>query len=420
MDGVLRADFCPWANRWVYWIKDPFWCLLMAVGLSAAVGIFVNPMVLLFSVVLGVLGILAALLPWLTMRGLECSLSLEQNRGRVGEVLGIRLRIRNRRIWPAWGVALTGGIPVGGSLSECGGTDAAGIALAKIPGRSEMEFVWRMRPSVHGSYPSGNPAMETGFPFGIFRARRFVDVKCRAIVWPATVAMNGLPDSPVLSGQEESMSDRSAGESGDLLGTRFFRSGDSLRRVHWAQTARQQQLVVSERQSVGGSLVSVFVDSRQESYVASVEGGIGSGFSWELAIRVAASVCESVYQQHGRVELELCGRRYETGESIQGFRQLMDALSTASPGTGDVGFGVAERRGMRGGVLFTISTPEGIRRGFAEAAGRGLVAERRICVSSGSENADSDLIPAGWRVIRDGRELGSQLPRLWKEFCNVR
>jgi uncharacterized protein (DUF58 family) len=62
------------------------------------------------------------------------------------------------------------------------------------------------------------------------------------------------------------MSDRTAGETGDLLGTRLFRAGDSLRRVHWVQTARQQQLVVTERQSPAGSVVRVCVDTAAESY----------------------------------------------------------------------------------------------------------------------------------------------------------
>jgi uncharacterized protein (DUF58 family) len=417
-DRILRSDFCPSLNRWVYWLKDPFWCLVLALGLSMVVGIFVNPMVLLLSGVLGVLGLLAAVLPWFTMRGLECCVSVEQSRGRVGESLGIRLRIRNRRIWPAWGVALTGGFPKAVGEDRAGSGGSVGLALAKIPARSEMEFVWRLKPGTHGSYPADIPQLETGFPFGIFRARRPVNVAGRAIVWPATVMLSGLPDAPTAGGQEESLSDRAAGESGDLLGTRLFRAGDSLRRVHWAQTARQQQLVVSERQSQGGSLVRVLVDSRRESYCGA-DAGAGSQALWDLVIRTAASVCESVHQQHGRVELVLCGQRYETGESVQGFRQLMDALSTAQPRDESTGVGRITRRALRGGVTFTVSTPEGLRRGL-DAEGAVGLGGRRICVSAGEAGADIGAISGDWKRIHGSIDLAARLPRLWKEYCHVR
>ncbi|MEY2727718.1 MAG: hypothetical protein RLZZ458_3585 [Planctomycetota bacterium] len=418
MDRVLRSDFCPSLNRWVYWLKDPFWCLLLALGLSMVVGIFVNPMVLLLSGVLGALAALAAVLPWLTMRGLECSVSVEQSRGRVGESLGIRLRIRNRRVWPAWGVALTGGFPAAVGEDQFLSGGGVGLALAKIPACSEMEFVWRLKPGTHGSYPADIPQLETGFPFGIFRARRPVNVEGRAIVWPATVILSGLPDAPAAGGQEESLSDRAAGESGDLLGTRLFRAGDSLRRVHWAQTARQQQLVVSERQSQGGSLVRVLVDSRRESYCGA-DAGTGGRALWELVVRTAASVCESVHQQHGRLELVLCGRRYETGESVQGFRQLMDALSTAEPCDESTGAARMTRRALRGGVTFTVSTLVGIRRGL-DAEGVVGLGGRRICVSAGEPSADSGAISGDWKRIHGSLELAARLPRLWKEYCHVR
>ena len=418
LDRALRADFCPWANRWVYWMKDPFWCVVLATGLSLAVGVMVNPVVLLLTAILVLLGGVAALLPWLTMRGLDCVVSLDQGRGRVGESLGVRVRIRNRRFWPAWGVSLSGGFPTQREDLTAGGSPAGGVALARIPGRVEVEYVWRMTPVSHGSYPLSVPRLETAFPFGIFRSGCAVRVEGRTIVWPATVSMSGLPDAATETGREEVMSDRTAGETGDLLGTRLFRAGDSLRRVHWAQTARQQQLVVSERQSPAGSAVRVEVDTAAESYPDEPGGGLSRGGTWELVIRTAASVCESLHRQHGRVELCLGAKRWEAGESHAAFRQLMDALSTAEPEAGDTAVSGRRAVGRGGGALICISTPAGIARsgssGFAPR-----LHERGLCVTAVDEPG-SEIPRGNWKCIQGAAQLETRLPRLWKELCHVR
>ena len=417
LDRALRTDFCPWANRWVYWMKEPFWCVVLAAGLSLAVGLLINPVALLLTAVLVLLGGLAAILPWFTMRGLDCVVSVDQSRGRVGESLGVRLRIRNRRFWPAWGVSLNGGFPTSQIDVATNPKASTGVALARIPGRTEVEYVWRMTPISHGSYPLAIPQLETAFPFGIFRSSRAVRVEGRTIVWPATVAISGLPDAPVEAGREEVMSDRTAGETGDLLGTRLFRAGDSLRRVHWVQTARQQQLVVTERQSPAGSVVRVCVDTAAESYPGEQWGGLCRGGTWELVIRVAASVCESLHRQHGRVELLLGTRRFEAGESGLAFRQLMDALSTSEP---DPSMNQASepRAAMVGGAVIRISTPAGIARGVYASSSLGLPV-RGICVSLGDQ-AGVTAATGHWKRIHGTEQLDTVLPRLWKELCHVR
>jgi len=417
LDRALRTDFCPWANRWVYWMKEPFWCVVLAAVLSLAVGLLINPVALLLTAVLVLLGGLAATLPWLTMRGLDCVVSVDQSRGRVGESLGVRLRIRNRRFWPAWGVSLSGGFPTNHLDLATNPKASSGVALARIPGRREVEYVWRMTPVSHGSYPLAIPQLETAFPFGIFRSSRAVRVEGRTIVWPATVPISGLPDAPAEAGREEVMSDRTAGETGDLLGTRLFRAGDSLRRVHWVQTARQQRLVVSERQSPAGSVVRVCVDAAADTYPGELSGGLCRGGTWELVIRVAASICESLHQQHGRVELLLGSKRFEAGESGLAFRQLMDALSTAEPDP-SMNRTTGQRVAMGCGAVIFISTPAGIARGGALSGSFGLQG-RGICVSSGDQSGGTTGIGA-WKRIHGTEQLGTHLPRLWKELCHVR
>ena len=40
---LLNTDFCPWANRYVYWLKKPLGILIVAAAASLLCGIFVAP-----------------------------------------------------------------------------------------------------------------------------------------------------------------------------------------------------------------------------------------------------------------------------------------------------------------------------------------------------------------------------------------
>jgi hypothetical protein len=116
------------------------------------------------------------------------------------------------------------------------------------------------RPERRGVYPHVVPVLATGFPFGIWNCHRSVPVAGELIVWPQTVPLRSVPamrgDRLTVAG---SYVDR-AGDDGDILAARLYRHGDSLRRVHWAQTARRDVLVVCERQSTARRRVVVALD----------------------------------------------------------------------------------------------------------------------------------------------------------------
>jgi hypothetical protein len=42
LDGVLHHDFCPWANRYVYWLKQPIGWFVVAAAMSLIVGAFLG------------------------------------------------------------------------------------------------------------------------------------------------------------------------------------------------------------------------------------------------------------------------------------------------------------------------------------------------------------------------------------------
>ena len=43
ISNFANRDFCPWANRYVYWLKQPVGWLLVAAAASLLIGLFVAP-----------------------------------------------------------------------------------------------------------------------------------------------------------------------------------------------------------------------------------------------------------------------------------------------------------------------------------------------------------------------------------------
>jgi len=405
-NAALSHDFCPGANRWVYWLKNPLWSLLLAAGISLLCGVFLKTEALFITAILLLVGGIGVALPWLAMRGVDVHLMFDARRSRVGQPVMVRLRVRNRWPWPIWGLSLVRGF----ALRDTNDTDE-GVSLARVPGWSTVEYSWSFVPKLRGCYPLANPEMETGFPFGLYRASRTATVDGCVVVWPTTVMLAGLPDAVSSNQSDDQLADRRVGDFGDMLGTRVFRSGDSLRRVHWAQTARQQQMIVCERQAPATTSVRVIldVDSASHPDVSADERELQN--SLERAVKVAASVCESLHRQHCRVELSLNNQLFVSGESVHSFQRLMDSLSQATLTDQRSHF---SRRQQSPSFNIVITTPQGVSsNGFCRAGQH---------VISVSENVTSKApSPHGsWISLCNSIDAGVDLQRQWKGACNVR
>ena len=406
-NAAMSHDFCPWANRWIYWLKKPFYCLLLAMGLSLICGIFLSPAVLLLTAILAVITGMGVLLPWLAVRGIDVHLTFDIRRSRVGQPVLVRLRVRNRWPWPVWGLSLVKGF----ALREDSDTEE-GISLACVPGWTTIEYSWPFVPRMRGRYPLSEPEVESGFPFGMYRAARHATVDGHVIVWPQTITLSGLPDAADLRSSDDQFADRRVGEFGDMLGTRLFREGDSLRRVHWAQTARMQTLIVCERQAPATSSVRITLDLDPASHPQCDSPQRDVDDSVELSVRVAASICESLHRQHCRLELQLGRHLLTAGEAVASFHRVMDTLAVAAlqetttslHATGAMtAFGIA------------VTTPIGVR-----WRGRQLLNQHVITVADESAFQQSPESGSVWISLHGRSAVDTTLPQLWKGACNAR
>ncbi len=230
---LLTTDYLPQVNPYIRWMWKPAGALSLAAVASGLCGLFLHPHgLVLMSCLLAILAMGVAW-PWASLRGLGGSLAFEQDRAREGEAVGIRVALRNRLPWGCWGISIDAGSADVDGLAHVGGWKTVlhrGIAV----------------PERRGEYPTRPIRVRSGFPFGIWEPGRGIAVEHPLIVWPRTSAVGPIPQAAGSLSSEGLVSADRPGHSGDFAGVRGYRRGDSLRQIHWPQTARHNRLIVCD------------------------------------------------------------------------------------------------------------------------------------------------------------------------------
>lgn len=311
--GLLTHDFCPGVNRWIYWVKRPIFTLLIAMGIAIVCAMFVSPVALISCAAITAVILLGYGWPQVTVRGLSARLRFLERRIAAGETAHAIIAVRNAWPWPVWGVTVE---------VDLGGPRPAEVSLARVAGWSTVEFTWPCVPECRGEYPRRPPRLTTSFPFGLANATRDAEIERQLLVWPTLVALDTLADVAETRPAEDLFSETRTGDSGDMLGTRPFRNGDSLRRVHWACTARHGTMIVCERQAAVLSAVRVVFDSDP-----TLHSGTGSTATLEQAIRVAASICAAYQRANALVECCFGHESIRVAPGSPGLTRFLDALA---------------------------------------------------------------------------------------------
>ena len=320
--GAANYDFCPNYNKYVYWLKKPIGWVVSCAAVSAMIGFFVGPQGFILMWTFLTLLLLGCIWPWLGMKGISAEILAERDRSKEGTPTTSVLRIRNRWPIPVFGLS------VEGSFLQDAENDAEKIVLGlrRVAPFSDSEFRWNTIPQQRGLLPNGTPEIVTGFPFGIYRAAKEIEVHKPTTVWPDSTELSGNLFGDGSRFDVRGMLSDKSGNDGDTIGVREFRRGDRLRDIHWAQTARCGDLIVRERQTACQSPALVLVDLHPKSHV-----GTGSQNSYEWTIRVAASICQQLHQLNGYFEMHCVGSEDEHKSAFPnnnlGLTSVMDYLT---------------------------------------------------------------------------------------------
>ncbi|MGB7329085.1 MAG: DUF58 domain-containing protein [Rubripirellula sp.] len=315
----MTTDFCPWANRFVYWLKEPIGWFVLATAVSVLIGLYFSPIGWTLAASLTAIMVVGMAWPLVAIHVTTCHLRPEVDCIHEGDACRMIVSVRNRIPVPVWGLAVEGYL-------DCEGDDALPtVGLACVPPLCISDFGITVNPSLRGRYPVQTPHVACAFPFGIWTARRKLTKTQSLTVWPKIFAVSGT--CPIVGAANAQQGEGSrGGRSGDFVGVRAYRQGDSAKQINWVASARVDSLVVTERGGPQCVELEVLVDT------------CGAGTREQLAdrVRVAASVLVNLHQTNVPMRVSIGSQRLRLASGSKGRRQILDALADVpADGNGD-------------------------------------------------------------------------------------
>jgi len=312
--ALATYDFFPALTARVRRVAyNPLGVLLGAASVALVCGVFLHAQgFILAGGIVAVVG-LGVAWPRLVLRGLTGTVAFDRPRVSEGEPVGVRLTLRNLLPWAARGLAVRGGFAEGA---------VPVAAVASAPGRRVAVCRWPFTPARRGVYPVSVPRVTTGFPFGLWENERRLGVEAPLVVWPKTFPVGPIP--PVAGDRqvEGNVSRNKVGTTGDVLGVRPYRRGDSPRRIHWGQSAKHDRLIVCELQSNARPVIQIVLDTDPR-----VHAGTGATGSREWAVRIVASFAKGWLEAGAQVGVAWAGFELAPASGPAHAHRVLDALA---------------------------------------------------------------------------------------------
>ncbi len=295
-----------------------------ACALACAAGVAGLAFVLVSARALPLLGgILATLAigcvgPWIAITGVTATVTWDRRRGRVGDP--IAATITRRSLLPWWRPQLSVRWPAGEQV-------VTAMAESAADGRTERIVVV---PHRRGRFPSSVPAIESDQPFGVVTARRAIAMPEQVIVWPASAVVQMPAGLVATAGTGRETSERITGHSGDAIGARDYRSGDSMRSIHWAHTARRDALVVRERPGTAAPAVRLVIDHRTQP-AGQTAGEAARDRTLDALVGIAFAIIESWLVRGVTLEISWPGREACSPRTPAEVTRMLDELACLEP-----------------------------------------------------------------------------------------
>ncbi len=347
---------------------------------------------------------------------LSCIRQLTPARVPAGQTVRVSLHIEN-----------VSRLPTGLLLAE----DAVPYSLGSRP-RFVLERIERggsrvvdypLRSDVRGKFTVGPLKLRVADAFGLVELGRSFSTTNTLVVSPKIISLASTVIPGSWLGDGEGRSKVAASAENDDTGTRPYRDGDELRRVHWRSTARYGELMVRREEQQWRNHVVLLLDTRRNAHA-----GTGTSSSFEFAVSAAASIGVHLAMQGFDGQLVTDAGAIPAAGNFEDV--MLDTLAVIKPSSG---------RDFMPGLSTVMPRASGL---FIVVAGRLSAGEARTLVASHPGNAPalalllatstwaasaqpadtpdetqaaaSVLTAAGWRVatVKSGTPLAAAWQRL--------
>lgn len=276
------------------------------------------------------------------MTGLEYRRRFSRRKVGFGETVELEVEIVNRKLLPLGWLEIEDEVPKALKIPR------AQILSSHKVGRALLSNLIALRPfervrrryvipcEIRGEHLFGPVRLRTGDLFGLVSREQDLDIADTLIVYPRVVPVVqlGLPARQPLG----DLRTRSwlFEDPSRFVGAREHRPGDSLRRVHWAASARSQTLQVKVFEATTSHQLVLFLDLNT--------AGLWWNFTYdtdalELAITTAASLARWAIEQDYSVGLVTNGMHrgklarvaVDAAGGAAQFPRILEALARLEP-----------------------------------------------------------------------------------------
>jgi len=253
---------------------------------------------------LGTSLLVGVLWPAAAVRAVRVTVAAEARRVGEGDLIGLSVETVNRLPLPVVGLELL----VSGHVLPLGP-----VGVGRRHRRVEVPAGRR------GPFPAGDVVVRSAFPFGLWTASASCVTSRAVAVRPCLYPIG---PAPQFDGRQAEAGRRvRVASSGEPVGLRDYRRGDSPRQIHRAATARVGRLIAHERGEPAGEVLHVALDEASFR-----DGTVGPDGGYEHAIRALGSLVWGWSRDGAAVVAHVGGRRHRVASPADADR-FLDTLA---------------------------------------------------------------------------------------------
>lgn len=227
------------------------------------------------------------------IRSVDVQRTLSEHECEAGQTVDVVLQLHNRSAWPVVWLLIEDRLPSAALQQRPAAILVAGqrIQICYLSGRQSSQMAYRMHFRRRGCYQIGPTLLESGDLMGLYRRHRQTAGREVVLVFPTTVPLEQYEIASPRPLGEIRIQNALAEDPTRLRGIRPWRVGDSLRRVHWAATARTGTLHSKLYEPTSMAGVTLVLDLQRTSNPSQHEP-----VRSDLTVTLAAAIAQHLYE----------------------------------------------------------------------------------------------------------------------------